>query len=291
MKEYKKALNFIQKEIKGKELDFKSGEIKCPNLKCSQKIPIKITGISGALIETCPSCYTQFSLWITDPTSSKCYLNILSEDIFIERSSIHSINLQDKKGKGTSKEIANLLNLGAMITSNMASSYKAERDYLNASKAFFQAATMYQALGLRQKSTNNLQETRELFPKIDVKNRELLNHEINRLVKRTSENLRRRDFTFIFTSCPNCRTEHRIQASTNIIANELCSRCLTNFSVFYDNNTKEFYTNILEKSKIKPFNQLKMIDQGMVNFCARCGLNVGIIAQFCNRCGLKILRD
>ncbi|MFX1365838.1 MAG: tetratricopeptide repeat protein [Promethearchaeota archaeon] len=289
--EFNKALDHIQKQIKGKELDFKAGVVKCPNTTCKQDIQIKITGITGAIIETCTNCNTQFSLWVTEPQISKCYLTVLSDDIKVENSSIHSIYLQKKKGRKTSTKIANLLNLGAMITSQMAFSYKDKNEYLNAVKTFFQAASMYQALGLVEQTEINLNETRGLFPKIEIKDQELLNHEIQRLLKQTPENLRGRDFTYIFISCPNCGTEHQIRASLTTVADEFCSKCQVKFSVFYNDETQEFYTNILEKPKIKTLSQAERKETDLVKFCARCGLNISIIARFCTRCGLKIVRE
>ena len=61
--------------------------------------------------------------------------------------------------------------------------------------------------------------------------------------------------------------------------------------MFYNDETQEFYTNILEKSKIKTFSQPKNKERAEFKFCARFGLSVGIIARFSTRCGLKILRD
>ncbi|MFX1237834.1 MAG: hypothetical protein ACFFAS_07305 [Promethearchaeota archaeon] len=131
----------------------------------------------------------------------------------------------------------------ALITSNIALTYKVKMDYLNASKAFFQVAKMYQTLGLMEKSEKNIKEIQEMYPKIDIQNRELLKYEIKRLLKRTSDTLSK-NFTYIFISCPNCGFEHQIQASAITVADELCSICGVNFSVFYSEDSNEFYTNI-----------------------------------------------
>ena len=128
------------------------------------------------------------------------------------------------------------------------------------------------------------------YIQIDEKNREIFVHEIAQLRKRTSESLRTRGFSYIFISCPSCKKEHRVQASPTTIATKICTHCRGKFSIYYDDNTEEFYTNILENPVVKTSIRDKGLKRDVVKFCARCGLKVGEIAQYCARCGLKMLR-
>ncbi len=292
MNNYKKALKLIQKEVKGKELDFKMGKVDCPNPNCNNQIQIKVIGELNAFIETCPFCQIKFSLWMVGPSSSKYIINILSEDN-IELRNITSGNLylQEQTGKETLTRVPEWLFYGAKTNSNIANLFDKKGDLLNACYNYFQAASMYRGLGFIETSENELKILENLLPNISMEDRDRFAHKINQLRKQTSETLRSRAFTYIFISCPNCGTEHQIRASLTTVAYELCSQCRAKFSVFYDNETQEFYTNILEKPKIKRFRQPEKSEPDLVKFCARCGLNVGIIARFCARCGLKILRD
>ena len=291
LKHYREALNLIQTQIKGKELDFKLGQISCPN--CKQNIEIKFMGELAAVIETCPNpkCGVQFSFWMVDPNSSKCLISILSEEILQQgKITADRINLREQAGKETQTTISEWLHDGAIYTSNIAYCFKKKGDFLNACNYHFQAATMFMGLGFFERANNELKSLESLLPEILENDQEKYLHEIARLRKRTSESLRSREFTYIFVSCPNCNSEHQIRASATTIAIELCSKCRARFSVFYDNDTREFYTNLLEKPKVKVAIQKKGMEREEVRFCARCGLNVGTVVRFCVRCGLKILR-
>ena len=289
LKHYREALNLIQIQIKGKELDFKLGRIFCPN--CKKNIEIKFMGESGAVIETCPFCGVQFSFWMVDPNSSKCLISILSEeDLQQGKITADRINLREQAGKETQTTISEWLQSGAIYTSNIASCYEKKGDFLNACNYSFQAASMFMGLGFFETANNELKSLESLLPEILENDREKYLHEIARLRKKTSKSLRSREFTYIFVSCPNCNSEHQIRASATIIAIELCSKCRARFSVFYDDDTQEFYTNLLEKPKVKVAIQKKGIERDEVRFCVRCGLNVGTVVQFCVRCGLTILR-
>ena len=292
LKYYKEALDLIRKQIKGKELDFKMGQIPCPNPDCQENIKIKLMGELAAFIETCPYCGIQFSFWMVDPSSSKYIISVLSEEILEQRNIIpRRVNLREQAGIETQTTISEWLHSGAIYTSNIANCFKKKGDLLNACNYYFQAASMYMGLGFLEASETKLKSLENLLTDILVDDRYRFSHNIARLRKQTSESLRSRDFTYIFISCPNCGTEHQIRASATTVANELCSKCRAKFSVFYNDETQEFYTNILEKSKIRTFSQPEKIERAEIKFCARCGLNVGIIARFCTRCGLKILRD
>jgi len=150
---------------------------------------------------------------------------------------------------------------------------------------------MYRGLGFIEKSEDILNIIENLLPKIEEKNQEILIYEVAQLRKRTSESLRTRDFIYIFVSCPSCNKEHRIQASQTTIATIICKSCRTKFSIYYDDNKQEFYTNILEKPKIKTISRKGQLERDVVKYCARCGLKVGNVVHFCARCGLKILRN
>ncbi len=294
LKLYKDALKLVQTQIKGNELDFKLGQISCPNPNCPNFIKIKVMGELAAFIETCPLCGVQFSFWMVDPNNSKYIIGILSEEILQKRSITTGIvKLREQAGKTTQTTISEWLYDGAMITSNIAFCFKKKADFLNACTAYLQSANMYKGLGFLETSVNQLKLLENLLPEISVDDREKFLHDITRLRKQTSEILRSRDFTYIFISCPNCHIEHQIRASTTTIADELCSnpKCKVKFLVFYNEETQVFHTIILEKPKIKPFSQPEKKEGTEIRFCARCGLHVGIIATFCPNCGLKILRD
>ncbi|MHA1439018.1 MAG: hypothetical protein ACTSPD_15710 [Promethearchaeota archaeon] len=75
----------------------------------------------------------------------------------------------------------------------------------------------------------------------------------------------------------------------------MCKQCGAKFSVFYDPEAREFYTNLLKRPKIKApklktDQQLTSIEKDAVKYCIRCGLHVGPVVKFCMRCGLKINR-
>lgn len=274
-------MDLIQKQIKGKELDFKIGQIPCPNLNCQHDIKIKLRGELTAFIQTCPICMVQFSVWTVDPNSSKCIINVLSEETLQQRRVVSgNVNLREQAGIETQTTILEWLHDGAIITSNIANYFKKKGDSLSACNHYFQAASMYKGLGFLETSENKLKSLEKLLPDISMKDREKFSHDITRLRKQTSEGLRSRDFTYIFISCPNCGTEHQIRASATTVANELCSNCRSKFSVFYHEETQEFYTNILEKSKTKGFSLPERFKRSEVKFCARCGLKVGIISRF-----------
>jgi tetratricopeptide (TPR) repeat protein len=281
---YNQTLNLIQKRIKGQELDFKSGQIKCPRQDCIGEIQIKLTGIQGAITKTCPECKSQLYVWIN--ANSVYQIGGLSEgNLFGE------IELRSQKGRETETEVPEWLQLSAITAQNMAYCYNKKSDFLNACNYYFQAASMYGGLGFLEVSKKNLKYLENLLPNISIEDRERFSHDMARFRQRSSESLRSRDFTYIFVSCPNCHKDHQIRASTTTIADELCSNCRAKFSVFYNDETQEYYTTILEKPKIRTFSQPEKIKRDMIQFCARCGLNVGTIVTFCPKCGLNILRD
>ena len=292
LKYYKEALELVQKQIKGKELDFKTGEIPCPNPNCQKNVKIRFVGELAAFIEMCPNCGVQFSFWMVDPNSSKYIISILSEEVLERRSVISGkINLREQTGIETQTTILEWLRDGAMLSSNIAYCFEKKGDFLNACNFYFQAARMYSGLGFIEISDNKLKSLEKLLPKILKDDQEKFLHDIVQLHKATSESLRSREFIYMFVSCPNCGTKHQIRVNATTVAMELCSKCRTKFSVFYNDETQEFYTNILEKSKTRAFIRPKMMERDEVKFCARCGLEVGIIINYCPRCGLHIIRD
>jgi len=249
-------------------------------------------GSQGAIIETCPLCNVQFSVWMVDPKSSSYQIGILSEEISITgKLTTGTINFQDQAGRETKTTISEWLISGAIYTSNIASCYEKMEAHEKACEACYQSASMYRGLGFIEESEEQLKDLENILPKIDEGIQEKFLHEINRLRKQTSESLRSRDFTFIFISCPSCHNNHQIRASQTTVAIELCSKCQAKFSVYYDDSAQEFYTNILEEPKVKVLSRSDGLERDEVKFCVRCGLNMGIIAQFCTRCGLKILRN
>lgn len=96
--------------------------------------------------------------------------------------------------------------------------------------------------------------------------------------KITFEKIKATDFII---SCPSCNKEYPIN-NKQYVESINCKTCNTKFVIYH--SEEEFYINILEKPETN-------LTQQNARFCARCGLNVSIIARFCPRCGLKILRD
>jgi len=291
---YQQALNLVQKSFKGKEMDFKLGQIPCPNPNCPEKIQVKMMGVQGAIIETCLQCKTQFSVWI-DSKSSKYQIGILSKDVFSGRIFSKGIlsgglEFQEQVGKEVKTTVSEWLYNGAMITKNIASCYEKMGEFLKACETYFQSASMYRGLGFFEKSENILGLLLNLLPKVNEQEQDIFIYEIDQLRKRTSESLRSRDFIYIFVSCPNCSKDLRVQASQTTVATKICTRCTTKFSIYFDNNIQEFYTNILETPTAKTKVRGKGLERDVVKFCVKCGLKIGEIAGFCPRCGLKILR-
>ncbi|MBD3253887.1 MAG: tetratricopeptide repeat protein [Candidatus Lokiarchaeota archaeon] len=293
LKYYQQALTSILRSIKGNELPYTEGFFICPNPECSQNIKMKLIGNRGAYIDTCPVCNTQFSLWISDPQSGLCRVGLLSEeDLTTVKDTVIMKNLQQKKGRETETSVADLLREGAIYTTNIASCYESQEKFLEACQYWLQSASMYRGLRLVDDSEQKLSYLNELLPKLSLKDQNLLTHEINQLKKRSAENLRARDFSYIFTACPNCDHEQRIQVSETTISIELCPMCQTKFSVYLDTETQEFYTNLLEQSqkKIPSSPKASIKEKDHVHYCVKCGLYIGIAPKLCPRCAHKVLR-
>lgn len=286
---YKQSLTLVQKQVEGKELDYKSGIIFCPNIECQAELEILMLGNKGAVIETCPNCQTQFSIWSIDQKSSKYQVGIISKGVSATKNGI--VNFQEKSGRKTKTEISEWLDDGAAFTSNIGDTYRKMKKFKKACDYYFQSASMYRGLGRIDESNLRFRHIERMLPKIDEITRNKYLHEIDRLRKQTSETIRSREFIYMFIACPNCHKEHQIRASQTTIAIELCKNCGAKFSVYYNDTIQEFYTNIIENPKGKAIKQENKFEKENVNFCAKCGLNVGIQPLFCPRCGLKIVRS
>jgi hypothetical protein len=201
------------------------------------------------------------------------------------------INFQKKEGRETETTISEWLHEGAKYSYSVASCYMKMRKFKEAAEYLYQSASMYRGLGFIEKSEEILNLLKFLLSKHDIGLQNQFLQEIDKLRKQTSKSLRSREFIYIYISCPNCHTEHQIRASLATIVIKKCFKCQTKFSIFYDDDAQEFYTNFLEKPKVKPLNHMIRMENDKVKFCARCGLNVGIIAKFCMRCGLRILKE
>ena len=291
---YQNALNSIQSIVTGKELDYKMGEIICPNPKCRRTINIKMMGTHGAIIERCSHCNIQFSAWI-DSKNSKYHIRILSElsktpelDYNYETESIGNLDLGLQKGKSLQLRVAEWLRLGAAITYHIAECFQAQSNYLKACETYFQSASMYRGLALFEVSGNALKVLETNLPNLEERKRISMQFEIDQLRKRTAQSLRTRDFHYMFISCPHCKKENRIQTSDTTISILICSNCQAKFSVYFDIDSQEFYTNLLEKPKVSPLEEAISLQTDIIKFCPRCGLNVKLHTRFCPRCGLKL---
>jgi tetratricopeptide (TPR) repeat protein len=286
---YKQALDLIQKQIKGKEIDYKSGKITCPNVKCNTELEIRMLGNKGAIVETCHNCQTQFSIWMVDQKSSRYQVRIISEGVLgVEEG---DVKLSHKTGREIKTKISEWLEDGADFTSNIGNLYKKMKKFDKACSYYYQSASMYRGLGRINESNEMLRKIENIIVNLDNLTKNHLLHEISRLRNQTSEMIRSRDFIYIYISCPNCNRENQIRASQTTIAIEICKNCGTKYSVYYDDMIQEFYTNILEKSKIITPSIKERIKKDIVKFCVRCGLKVGILSLYCARCGHKILRS
>ena len=117
----------------------------------------------------------QFSFWMVDPNSSKCIINVLSEEILKHRRVVsRNVNLREQAGIETQTTISEWLNEGAITTSNIAYCLKKKGDLLNACNYYFQSASMYMGLGFLEVSENKIKSLENLLPDISLGNREKL---------------------------------------------------------------------------------------------------------------------
>ncbi|MHA2037799.1 MAG: tetratricopeptide repeat protein [Candidatus Hodarchaeales archaeon] len=284
---YKKALNLVQKQIEGKEVDYKSGKIFCPNIECQAELVIYMLG-RGAVIEICPNCQTKFSIWSIDQNSSKYQVGIISKGVSASKEG--DINFQEKTGRKIETEISEWLDDGAAFTFSIAETYRKMKRFIKACDYYFYSASMSRGLGRINESNSKLSYIVSILPKIDEITRYKYLHEIDRIRKLSSDIIRSREFAYMFIACPNCHDEHQIQVIKTTIAIEICKICGTKFSVYFSDTTQEFYTNILDNPIKKSTLEENKTQEEIVKFCARCGLNLGILPFYCPRCGLKIFR-
>ena len=289
---FKKSFDLLQIYIKGKEIDFKFGKISCPNPNCQKSINFKFVADITAFLVTCQKCGTQFSLWITDPAASKCIVSIPPKNpLKIGDSIVKDIQIQNIAGSETQTKISEWLHSGALTAENIGHCFKEIGNNSDACEYYLQSAMMYRALNFIMDSEENLKKLEILLPKISIDARKKFLHNIEQLRKTTSESLRSRDFSYLFVLCPICLTQNQIQAGETTVSVELCSNCLTKFSVFYNEETREFYTNIIKESKLKVFSREDRIETAHARFCVRCGLAIGIKVNYCPRCGLQVIRE
>ncbi|MFX1365839.1 MAG: tetratricopeptide repeat protein [Promethearchaeota archaeon] len=286
----KKALEIIIEKGKSKEVDFRKGILQCPNPECNQELSIKLPGILNAIFEICSRCKTQFSIWMLNQNDSKGILNIISRSVSNKISSNINIELESKRGKESDTKMLDNIHNTIMIVKEIGVCFYRLKDYLNSARYFLQTANLYKQKEDKNSSKKYLDYVIKLLPGIDVKNRQLIEHEINHLSKVSPESLRKATPFHTFTSCPNCHRRYKVNIVDITIAILICPRCSAKFSVYFNKSTQEFYTNILEKPKIKALSHPDQKEGDLVKFCARCGLNLGIIVKYCIRCGLEIIR-
>lgn len=287
---YKSALDLNQKLVEGEEISHKEAHINCPSKKCDNLIELNFIGEQGATIQICQKCMVQFSVWMMSGENPRYFIRILSEDYSdLEFDLMGRLKVKNVEGKKSKELISEWLLDGAIFSYYLGQSLVLNREFKEAFRYLYQSATRYRAVGLMEKF-QNVFEVLEILIKILESNRqEYYKHQLSSLKKQHSEILRSQKIKNIVISCPVCHYNYKIRMDDNLVTIEHCYSCNAKYSIYYDEENGEFYTNLIETPKNIRSIQNPNTEE-LVSYCMQCGTYVGQSLDKCSSCGFKIIR-
>ncbi|MBD3255000.1 MAG: tetratricopeptide repeat protein, partial [Candidatus Lokiarchaeota archaeon] len=281
---YLEAIETTQPQ--GLKKEYKAGTILCPNPECNHQIPIDLVGGQAMMMQTCSQCNSRISLHIN--AEDKTYS---AQIIGTEEYEKGDLKVRRKDMGAQGYEFAST---ALKYIESISIAYYRKYTYVSYDINDLLSALDYaiQSIALRQTLGQNLgsnyynilitvinRAIRLVQPlrTVDPGKARYYMNEIRAIAKGSSATESKIEIGGFEVSCPSCRFTNTVEVDENLAAMVDCKDCGSQFSVVYDEESKEFFTNLV-KENFKS-----------VSVCNRCGAEIKKGSRFCGNCGFNFL--